>query len=361
MGHFDSILLSEVQEDAPVPLPVVSELMDVSQVVDPAVQVEEVRGVFCKNRHFNDPRQLFCAVCGINMVQQTPVLVNGTAAAARRDRARRRSRSSSSTPTTCSAATPTPTSGCAAKRCAASRSRTSPTRSPGCTPGSSCAAGTRCSSTTSRPTARSSTRPRRPTGIRLPVGRRARAHPGHPGPDRPPHAGVQHPRAGALAPIASRRDRAHRDRPPPSRPGWHRARPARAAPPWPPTPLITRRTVRRPRPEVDAALGSDALAHRLVAPVVRLGPQLRARLRCGPPAGRRRATAGVAVGVRRPVDGSGPASTVPGCDQDDRAVDAPATTGVGRVVVAPGDQVLRLPAPRPAPPGLRSGRRWGWP
>ncbi len=77
MGHFDSVLLSQVQEDAPVPLPVVSELVNVSQVVDPAVVVEEVRGVYCKNRHFNDPRQLFCAVCGINMVQQTPVLVDG--------------------------------------------------------------------------------------------------------------------------------------------------------------------------------------------------------------------------------------------------------------------------------------------
>ncbi|HET9421729.1 MAG TPA: FHA domain-containing protein [Nocardioides sp.] len=77
-GHFDSILLSDVQEDAPQPLPIVSEVKDVSQVADPAVQVEEVRGVYCKNRHFNDPRQLFCAVCGINMVQQTPVLVNGT-------------------------------------------------------------------------------------------------------------------------------------------------------------------------------------------------------------------------------------------------------------------------------------------
>ena len=77
MGHFDSILLSEVQEDAALPLPLVSEVQDVSQVVDPAVQVEEVRGVYCKNRHFNDPRQLFCGVCGINMVQQTPVLVNG--------------------------------------------------------------------------------------------------------------------------------------------------------------------------------------------------------------------------------------------------------------------------------------------
>ena len=36
-----------------------------------------MRGVYCKNRHFNDPRQLFCGVCGINMVQQTPVLVSG--------------------------------------------------------------------------------------------------------------------------------------------------------------------------------------------------------------------------------------------------------------------------------------------
>lgn len=36
-----------------------------------------VRGVFCKNGHFNDPRGLFCAVCGINMVQQTPVLTDG--------------------------------------------------------------------------------------------------------------------------------------------------------------------------------------------------------------------------------------------------------------------------------------------
>ncbi len=77
LGHFDSVLLSQVQEDAPTPLPIVSELVDVSQVVDPAVHVEEVRGVYCKNRHFNDPRQLFCAVCGINMVQQTPVLVSG--------------------------------------------------------------------------------------------------------------------------------------------------------------------------------------------------------------------------------------------------------------------------------------------
>jgi hypothetical protein len=77
LGHFDSILLSQVQEDAPTPLPIVSELKDVSVLADKAVQVEQVRGVYCKNRHFNDPRQLFCAICGINMVQQTPVLVDG--------------------------------------------------------------------------------------------------------------------------------------------------------------------------------------------------------------------------------------------------------------------------------------------
>ena len=79
-GHvrFDSVLLADVDEDAPQPLPIVSGPADVSQVVDPAVSVEEVRGVFCKNHHFNDPRQMFCAVCGINMVQQTPVLVHGT-------------------------------------------------------------------------------------------------------------------------------------------------------------------------------------------------------------------------------------------------------------------------------------------
>ena len=40
-------------------------------------RAERVRGVYCKNEHFNDPRMLFCAVCGINMVQQTPVLVEG--------------------------------------------------------------------------------------------------------------------------------------------------------------------------------------------------------------------------------------------------------------------------------------------
>jgi hypothetical protein len=37
----------------------------------------QVKGVFCKRGHFNDPMVQFCTVCGINMVQQTPALVNG--------------------------------------------------------------------------------------------------------------------------------------------------------------------------------------------------------------------------------------------------------------------------------------------
>jgi len=73
--QFQSVLIGEMDDDDFEPLPLVD---DVSVIQEAAgTPREEVRGVFCKNRHFNDPRQLFCAVCGINMVQQTPVLVNG--------------------------------------------------------------------------------------------------------------------------------------------------------------------------------------------------------------------------------------------------------------------------------------------
>ncbi|MEQ6903400.1 FHA domain-containing protein [Nocardioides sp. YIM 152588] len=70
-----SVLLSDVEDDddfEPLPTP-----GDESEIPRESHVHEEVRGVYCKNRHFNDPRQLFCAVCGINMVQQTPVLVSG--------------------------------------------------------------------------------------------------------------------------------------------------------------------------------------------------------------------------------------------------------------------------------------------
>lgn len=73
---FQSVLISEVEDDMDdfEPLPIVE---DAAQVMEDGAQ-EQVRGVYCKNRHFNDPRVLFCSVCGINMVQQTPVLVNGS-------------------------------------------------------------------------------------------------------------------------------------------------------------------------------------------------------------------------------------------------------------------------------------------
>ena len=74
VASFDSVMLSDLDDDdVPDPLPIVADQRDVR----PEAAASEVRGVFCKNRHFNDPRVLFCAVCGINMVHQTPVLVNG--------------------------------------------------------------------------------------------------------------------------------------------------------------------------------------------------------------------------------------------------------------------------------------------
>ena len=36
-----------------------------------------VKGVYCKRGHFNDPMAQFCTGCGINLVQQTPALVDG--------------------------------------------------------------------------------------------------------------------------------------------------------------------------------------------------------------------------------------------------------------------------------------------
>ncbi len=55
------------------PLPVVDE-----EVPTPAGSAQlQVKGVYCKRGHFNDPMVQFCTVCGINMVQQTPALVDG--------------------------------------------------------------------------------------------------------------------------------------------------------------------------------------------------------------------------------------------------------------------------------------------
>lgn len=43
----------------------------------PAAEAPMVLGVNCKNRHFNDPRTPYCAVCGISMVQMTLSLFRG--------------------------------------------------------------------------------------------------------------------------------------------------------------------------------------------------------------------------------------------------------------------------------------------
>ena len=154
---------------------------------------EEVRGVYCKNRHFNDPRQLFCAVCGINMVQQTPVLVNGVRPPLGVVVLDDGSVFQLDTPYLLGRDPELGRAGAAEVTSAASPIRTSPTRSPASTPGSSCAAGTSCSSTTIH---QRDVHPRAEDG-RLAAdaaGRRARPDPGHPGPDRPPHARVQHAR-----------------------------------------------------------------------------------------------------------------------------------------------------------------------
>jgi hypothetical protein len=37
----------------------------------------QVRGVYCRNDHFNDARELFCTVCGVNIVEETPLLTSG--------------------------------------------------------------------------------------------------------------------------------------------------------------------------------------------------------------------------------------------------------------------------------------------
>jgi hypothetical protein len=65
--------LSDAHEPAREPLPVADEEAPIP--VGPAQA--SVKGVYCKRGHFNDPMVQFCTLCGINMVQQTPALVDG--------------------------------------------------------------------------------------------------------------------------------------------------------------------------------------------------------------------------------------------------------------------------------------------
>jgi hypothetical protein len=78
---FESVVMdvnapTEPDEVPREPLPVVSKGSKGTSE-QPVSTGPVVKGVHCKNDHFNDPRVLFCAVCGINMVQQTPVFTEG--------------------------------------------------------------------------------------------------------------------------------------------------------------------------------------------------------------------------------------------------------------------------------------------
>ncbi len=55
------------------PLPVADEPAPVAAGPAPVM----VKGVYCKSGHFNDPMSQFCVACGLNLVQQTPALVDG--------------------------------------------------------------------------------------------------------------------------------------------------------------------------------------------------------------------------------------------------------------------------------------------
>jgi hypothetical protein len=77
---FASSLLAPPEEEAPrVPLPV----LDTEQ--PPAALIEQepedtrpkVKGFLCSRGHLNDPRVLFCNLCGIRMAERTGVFIEG--------------------------------------------------------------------------------------------------------------------------------------------------------------------------------------------------------------------------------------------------------------------------------------------
>ncbi len=81
-------VVAEPPEPEPAPEFEVESLQDPAEIQRPPLPVDEpgapagaaqvqIKGVYCKRGHFNDPMAQFCTVCGINMVQQTPALVDG--------------------------------------------------------------------------------------------------------------------------------------------------------------------------------------------------------------------------------------------------------------------------------------------
>jgi hypothetical protein len=75
-GDFQVESLSGDSPPSRPPLPVEPEEAGQSSTPSGAA-APQVKGVYCKRGHFNDPMVQFCTVCGINMVQQTPALVDG--------------------------------------------------------------------------------------------------------------------------------------------------------------------------------------------------------------------------------------------------------------------------------------------
>lgn len=66
--------VADEPEPEHAPLPIAGQ----RQVPERADERPQVRGVYCKNNHFNDMRQRSCAVCGINMAQTARTLTYGT-------------------------------------------------------------------------------------------------------------------------------------------------------------------------------------------------------------------------------------------------------------------------------------------
>lgn len=73
----------------PVELPAAPQFETISLAADPepvpqvpeeppaAADAAVVQGIMCSRKHFNDPTSIYCAICGISMVQQTHNLVEG--------------------------------------------------------------------------------------------------------------------------------------------------------------------------------------------------------------------------------------------------------------------------------------------
>lgn len=72
-------LLAPPEEEAPrEPLPVVStEQPPAALVTEPEDTRPKVKGFLCSRGHLNDPRVLFCNLCGIRMAEKTGVFIEG--------------------------------------------------------------------------------------------------------------------------------------------------------------------------------------------------------------------------------------------------------------------------------------------